>query len=186
MTLSITATVETWPIAGAFVIARGAKREATVVVAHVSDGTVSGRGECVPYARYGETVDSVQRAILGMQGVALGPREPAGAVAGRCRPQRARLCAVGLRGQAQRHQRRPARRVGTVAASPHRLHHQPGQRGGYGRQRRPSCTLHAAAETEAGRARAMPSACAASGRHAHTRASSPMPTSPGHRPCCPS
>ena len=37
--LSIEATVETWPIAGAFAIARGAKREAIVVVAQVSDGT---------------------------------------------------------------------------------------------------------------------------------------------------
>ena len=84
MTLSITATVETWPIAGAFVIARGAKREATVVVAHVSDGTVAGRGECVPYARYGETVDSVRRAILAMQGTlsdraSLQQQVPAGA-----------------------------------------------------------------------------------------------------------
>ncbi len=52
--LAITARIETWPIAGEFVIARGAKREATVVVAEVSDGTVTGRGECVPYARYGE------------------------------------------------------------------------------------------------------------------------------------
>jgi L-alanine-DL-glutamate epimerase-like enolase superfamily enzyme len=87
MTLSITATVETWPIAGAFVIARGVKREATVVVAHVSDGTVSGRGECVPYARYGETVDSVQRAILGKQDVlsdraSLQAQLPAGAARG--------------------------------------------------------------------------------------------------------
>jgi L-alanine-DL-glutamate epimerase-like enolase superfamily enzyme len=87
MTLSITATVETWPIAGAFTIARGAKHEATVVVAHISDGTVSGRGECVPYARYGETVESVQRAILGMQGTlsdraSLQAQLPAGAARG--------------------------------------------------------------------------------------------------------
>jgi L-Ala-D/L-Glu epimerase len=68
MALSITATVETWPIAGTFTIARGAKREATAVVAHVSDGAVTGRGECVPYARYGETVDSVHDAILAMTG----------------------------------------------------------------------------------------------------------------------
>ncbi len=61
--LKIETTVETWPIAGEFVIARGAKREATVVVAHVSDGSASGRGECVPYARYGETVESVVAAI---------------------------------------------------------------------------------------------------------------------------
>ncbi len=67
--LSIEVAVETWPIAGEFVIARGAKREATVVVAQVSDGVATGRGECVPYARYGETVDGVRGAILGMRGV---------------------------------------------------------------------------------------------------------------------
>lgn len=66
--LTITAAIETWPIAGAFVIARGAKREATVIVAQVSDGTVTGRGECVPYARYGESVEGVHAAILGLQG----------------------------------------------------------------------------------------------------------------------
>src|SRR2546430_208060 len=66
--LTIDAVIETWPIAGAFVIARGAKREATVVVAQVSDGTVAGRGECVPYARYGETVAGVRDAILAMRG----------------------------------------------------------------------------------------------------------------------
>jgi L-Ala-D/L-Glu epimerase / N-acetyl-D-glutamate racemase len=66
--LTIDAAVETWPIAGAFVIARGAKREAAVVVAQVSDGTVAGRGECVPYARYGETVAGVRDAILGLRG----------------------------------------------------------------------------------------------------------------------
>jgi L-alanine-DL-glutamate epimerase-like enolase superfamily enzyme len=66
--LTIDAVVETWPIAGAFVIARGAKREATVVVARVSDGTITGRGECVPYGRYGETVAGVRDAILGLRG----------------------------------------------------------------------------------------------------------------------
>src|SRR5688572_27836583 len=59
-TLTIEAAVESWPIAGEFVIARGAKREAAVVVAQVSDGKVSGRGECVPYARYRETVEGVR------------------------------------------------------------------------------------------------------------------------------
>jgi L-Ala-D/L-Glu epimerase len=61
--LEIDAFAETWPIAGEFTIARGSKREAAVVVARVSDGTIVGRGECVPYARYGETVDSVRDAI---------------------------------------------------------------------------------------------------------------------------
>ena len=57
--------VETYPIAGRFVIARGAKTEARVVVATLTDGTISGRGECVPYARYGESVESVVAAIEG-------------------------------------------------------------------------------------------------------------------------
>src|SRR5436190_8609524 len=65
---TINAAAESWPIAGEFVIARGAKREAVVVVAQVSDGSVAGRGECVPYARYGETVEGVRDAILAMRG----------------------------------------------------------------------------------------------------------------------
>lgn len=68
--LTIDVAVETWPIVGTFVIARGAKREATVVVARVGDGAATGRGECVPYARYGETVDSVRAAILSQSNVA--------------------------------------------------------------------------------------------------------------------
>src|SRR5882757_5469697 len=61
--LSLAVRVERWPIAGAFTISRGAKTEAVVVVAELSDGTHRGRGECVPYARYGETVEQVAAAI---------------------------------------------------------------------------------------------------------------------------
>jgi L-Ala-D/L-Glu epimerase / N-acetyl-D-glutamate racemase len=59
----LTVAIESWPIAGAFTISRGSKTEAEVVVATVSDGLARGRGECVPYARYGETVDGVRTAI---------------------------------------------------------------------------------------------------------------------------
>jgi L-Ala-D/L-Glu epimerase len=62
--ISVRAAIERWPIAGAFTIARGTKREAIVVVAEISDGTLRGRGECVPYARYGETADEVHDAIV--------------------------------------------------------------------------------------------------------------------------
>ena len=48
---------ERWPIAGAFVIARGAKTEAQVVVAELIAGPHRGRGEATPYPRYGESVD---------------------------------------------------------------------------------------------------------------------------------
>ncbi|MBS0244138.1 MAG: dipeptide epimerase [Proteobacteria bacterium] len=63
--------IETFPIAGSFNISRGSKREAKVVVAHVSDGVHEGRGECVPYAHYGETVDGVATAIGELRGTSL-------------------------------------------------------------------------------------------------------------------
>lgn len=55
--------VERFPIRGGFTISRGAKHEAVVVVATISDGASSGRGECVPYARYDESVEGVAQAI---------------------------------------------------------------------------------------------------------------------------
>ena len=64
--LSLSVEVERWPIAGAFTISRGAKTEAVVVVAELSDGRHRGRGECVPYARYGETPEAVAAAIAAM------------------------------------------------------------------------------------------------------------------------
>ena len=64
--LALCVRVERWPIAGSFTISRGAKTEAIVVVAELSDGAHRGRGECVPYARYGETVAGVAAAIEAM------------------------------------------------------------------------------------------------------------------------
>jgi L-alanine-DL-glutamate epimerase-like enolase superfamily enzyme len=66
--LSLTVTAEKWPIAGDFRISRGSKSEAVVVVAELSDGEKRGRGECVPYARYGESVEGVVAAIEAMRG----------------------------------------------------------------------------------------------------------------------
>ncbi len=68
--IRLATTVESWPIAGRFTISRGSRTEAVVVVAEVTDGTVTGRGECVPYARYGETVEGV-RDVIAQQGEAL-------------------------------------------------------------------------------------------------------------------
>jgi L-alanine-DL-glutamate epimerase-like enolase superfamily enzyme len=64
--LSLAVHIERWPITGSFAISRGAKTEAVVVVAELSDGVCRGRGECVPYARYGETVEQVAAAIEAM------------------------------------------------------------------------------------------------------------------------
>ncbi|TGD94883.1 N-acetyl-D-Glu racemase DgcA [Methylobacterium nonmethylotrophicum] len=68
--IRLATAVERWPIAGTFTISRGSRTEAVVVTAEVSDGTVTGRGECVPYARYGETVEGV-RDLIAAQGDAL-------------------------------------------------------------------------------------------------------------------
>lgn len=59
--LRLDARAEAWPIHGRFAIARGAKTRADVVVVSLEHGM--GRGECVPYGRYGETVDSVLAEI---------------------------------------------------------------------------------------------------------------------------
>ena len=64
---SLAVTAETWPIAGTFAISRGAKTQAAVVIAELSDGSIRGRGECVPYARYGESVEVVAAAIEAMR-----------------------------------------------------------------------------------------------------------------------
>ncbi len=49
--------------AGTFTISRGSKTEAEVIACTIIDGENSGRGECVPYRRYGETMESVRRQI---------------------------------------------------------------------------------------------------------------------------
>lgn len=63
MRLHITARLENWSLAQPFVISRGAKNEAVVVVAEASDGRVNGYGECVPYGRYGETAADILAQI---------------------------------------------------------------------------------------------------------------------------
>jgi L-alanine-DL-glutamate epimerase-like enolase superfamily enzyme len=63
----LAARIERWPIAGAFAISRGVKTEAITVVAEVSQGGHTGRGECVPYALYGETPEATLATILSMQ-----------------------------------------------------------------------------------------------------------------------
>lgn len=50
---------ESWPIDGSFTISRGTKTSAEVVRVCISEQDLIGRGECVPYARYGETIESV-------------------------------------------------------------------------------------------------------------------------------
>ncbi|SNS33588.1 N-acetyl-D-Glu racemase DgcA [Antarctobacter heliothermus] len=64
MTISVSRDV--FKLAEAFTISRGSRTEAHVLTVRVTRGGVSGRGECVPYARYGETLDSVAAEIAGL------------------------------------------------------------------------------------------------------------------------
>ncbi|TDR94459.1 N-acetyl-D-Glu racemase DgcA [Enterovirga rhinocerotis] len=66
MARALKVEIERFPIAGRFTIARGSRTEAAVVTATITDGSASGHGECVPYARYGETVEGVAEAIEAM------------------------------------------------------------------------------------------------------------------------
>lgn len=61
--LGVSAAAERWALAEPFVISRGLKTEAEVVVATVAQAGAVGRGECVPYSRYGESVASVMDEI---------------------------------------------------------------------------------------------------------------------------
>lgn len=63
MRRQLSVIAETWPIAGTFTIARGARKTARTVTVTLSEDAHQGRGECVPYPRYGESVDGVIAAI---------------------------------------------------------------------------------------------------------------------------
>lgn len=63
--MELTITRDVFALAQAFTISRGSRTHAQVLTVHLSDGTHTGRGECVPYARYNETLDSVSAQIEG-------------------------------------------------------------------------------------------------------------------------
>ena len=58
-----TVTAETFRLAQVFTISRGSRTEARVLTVRATQGGITGRGECVPYARYGETLESVAAQI---------------------------------------------------------------------------------------------------------------------------
>ncbi|MEM7424618.1 MAG: N-acetyl-D-Glu racemase DgcA [Pseudomonadota bacterium] len=62
--LNLSIAHESWPIAGGFTISRGTKRSAEIVTVTLEDANGhTGRGECVPYPRYGESVEGVVAAL---------------------------------------------------------------------------------------------------------------------------
>lgn len=91
MALTLSVRAESWPLARPFTISRGTKTTAEVVVAEIAaeqgGRRIVGRGECVPYPRYGESVDGVVAELRaqaealadGLTGIGLLERMPAGA-----------------------------------------------------------------------------------------------------------
>ncbi len=66
--VEISVTRDIFRLAQVFTISRGSRTEAQVLTVRVQDGGAAGWGECVPYARYGETLDSVAAQIAGLPG----------------------------------------------------------------------------------------------------------------------
>lgn len=64
--MKLTIYEETFPIAGRFTIARGSKTDARVLYVELEDQGHTGRGESVPYARYGE---SIEQSLADIEGV---------------------------------------------------------------------------------------------------------------------
>lgn len=63
MGIALEVRFESWPIAGSFTISRGSRTEARVVTVFVRQDGAQGWGECVPYPRYGESVEGVIELI---------------------------------------------------------------------------------------------------------------------------
>ena len=64
--MQVSVTPDVFRLAQVFTISRGSRTEAKVLTVRVRDGGAEGRGECVPYARYGETLESVTAQIEGL------------------------------------------------------------------------------------------------------------------------
>ena len=66
--MKLTVRSEAFRLAEVFTIARGSRTEAKVLTVQIEQDGVTGRGECVPYARYGESLDSVTAEIEAVAG----------------------------------------------------------------------------------------------------------------------
>ncbi len=61
--MRLSAVPETFKLAETFTISRGSRDSAEVLTVTVEGYGAAGRGECVPYARYGETMESVRDQV---------------------------------------------------------------------------------------------------------------------------
>jgi L-alanine-DL-glutamate epimerase-like enolase superfamily enzyme len=68
MGMRIDVSRDVFKLAQVFTISRGSRTEAKVLTVRITQGGVTGWGECVPYARYGETLESVTAQVEGLIG----------------------------------------------------------------------------------------------------------------------
>ena len=61
--MTISVTHDRFKLAQVFTISRGSRSEINVLTVRVTSGGITGWGECVPYARYGETLENVTALI---------------------------------------------------------------------------------------------------------------------------
>lgn len=64
--MDIKVTRDVFQLAQIFTISRGSRTQAEVLTVRITDGDHVGIGECVPYARYGESLESVTAEIMGL------------------------------------------------------------------------------------------------------------------------
>ena len=64
--MTISVTHDRFKLAQVFTISRGSRSEITVLTVRVTRGGATGWGECVPYARYGETLENVTALITAL------------------------------------------------------------------------------------------------------------------------
>lgn len=65
--MEIKLSTQSWPIRGSFTISRGSRTQAETLIVELTEQGVTGRGECVPYARYDESLESVRAEIENIQ-----------------------------------------------------------------------------------------------------------------------
>ena len=64
MAIQVNINRESWPLESEFRISRGSRKVSEVITVSISEEKFTGRGECFPYARYNETLDSVEKQIF--------------------------------------------------------------------------------------------------------------------------
>ena len=149
MGMRITVQPETFQLAQVFTISRGSRSQAEVLTVRIEKDGVIGWGECVPYARYGESLASVTAQINALGHISheeLGEALPAGAA------RNAVDCAFwDLEAKTSGCFGGTARWLARSSAANYRLYPVFGQSGGHGASSQAQCAS-AFAENQAGNA----------------------------------